>query len=168
MPGRPLPSGLSANAPVVSARYDMDGRDVGTSCLCDRVCPPPLPPFARTSDAAPGNGGAGKSNVVEGAAAPSPNNAMEKTLPRYAVARGDGLHLYSPEEKVGVCPIDGNKIAVCSLPPPPVVCLRRPVRPPLSSDEGAERSDGPIDGAGASYALVATTDSKSGRDAVDI
>jgi len=71
-----------------------------------------------------------------------------------------------------VCPIDGNKIAACSLPPPPVAYLRRPVRPPSSRDGSAaataERGDGTACGAGASYALVATTDSKSGRDVVDI
>ena len=91
---------------------------------------------------------------------------MEKILQRYAVARGDGLHPYSPEEKSGVCPIDGNKIAICSLLPPPVVHLHRPVRPPLLLDSGAgaERSDGTVNGAEASYALVATADSKLARE----
>jgi len=168
IPGRPLPPGLSANAPVVSARYDLDGRDVGTSCLCDRVSLPPAPPSARTPHSGDGNGD-GPLDADAGAAASSPNDDANvgKMPPRYAVARGDGLHLYSPEEKVGVCPIDGNKIAACSLPPPPVAYLRRPVRPPSSRD-GGERGDGTACGAGASYALVATTDSKSGRDVVDI
>ena len=174
IPGRPLPAGSSTNAPVVSARYDMDGRDVGTSCLCDEVGLPPVPPSVWMTSK---DGSSSRTNAENGGTTNHDNNnkagTMEKMLPRFAVARSDGLHLYSPEEKVGVCPIDGNKIAICSLPPPPVVYLRRPVRPSTLENSstgagGGNGTDGSVTGAGASYALVATTDSKSGRDVVDI
>jgi len=79
----------------------MDGQDVGTSCVCDGVS---LSPSTAT------------------------HTAMDKMLPQYAVARADGLHFYSPEEKVGVCPIDGSKIAMGTLPSPPMVYLKRPAR----------------------------------------
>ena len=165
IPGQPIPSsstGMSTNAPVVSARYDMDGRDVGTSCLCDSVSLPPRPPSFQSS-----------SNDNPEESTTNGSGEMEKMLPQYVVARSDGLHLYSSEEKVGVTPIDGNKLAICSLPPPPVVYLRRPIRRQgASNPEGTSveqtNSDGSINGVGASYALVATTDSKSNRDVVDI
>ena len=167
----PSSSSLTIIAPVVTARYDMDGRDVSTSCFCDGV---------DTANSPVDNTG---------------NNIVNKTLPRYAVARADGLHMYSPEEKVGVCPIDGSMIAMCSLPPPPRVYLKRPVRRPISSRVGndgtsfgssigegggvsnspaaattavEDSNDGIVNGAGALYTLVATTDIKLGRDAVDI
>ncbi|KAL7468331.1 hypothetical protein ACHAXS_008539 [Conticribra weissflogii] len=175
IPGKPIPPGLSANAPVVSARYDMDGRDVGTSCLCDAVSLPPMPPSLWISNADPAakESGSGLDRKKdEGTTmqeeASTVVSDMEKILPRYSVARGDGLHFYSPSEKVGVCPVDGNKIAMCSIPPPPAVYLRRPLRPTALSAVGSSTSDFPVTGAGASYSLVATTDSKSGRDAVDI
>jgi hypothetical protein len=168
-------SSLTIIAPVVTARYDMDGRDVSTSCFCDGV-ETSISPVDTTG-----------------------NNNMNKTVPRYAVARADGLHMYSPEEKMGICPIDGSKIAMCSLPPPPMVNLKRPVRRPISSRVGndgtdsgrgsssmgegggvsnspaaaattavEDSNDGIVNGAGALYTLVATTDIKLGRDAVDI
>lgn len=191
IPGNSLAAALgmgapSANAPVVSARYDMDGRDVGSSCFCDGVSLPPLPLSALWTMTTPKN--YAKKSGEDGKSSPFTENktTMEKMLPRYAVSRIDGLHLYSPQEKVGVCPIDGNKIAMCSLPLPPMVYLRRPVRRPpsttappgdcantCSSGVGlssfVERNcDCTAYGAGASYTLVATTDSKSGRDAIDI
>ena len=172
IPGQPLPSlststgSLSTNAPVVSARYDMDGRDVGTSCLCDDISLPHAPPTWVSSKS---SGDDGKNNS---SSSKSNNDAgsVDKMLPRYAVARSDGLHLYSPEEKVGVCPIDGHKVAICTLPPPPVVYLRRPIRRSGldSGSNEAEQGKNGATNAGASYALVATTDSKSNRDAVDI
>mmetsp|Transcript_41527 Transcript_41527/g.87107 ORF Transcript_41527/g.87107 Transcript_41527/m.87107 type:complete len:342 (+) Transcript_41527:226-1251(+) len=96
------------------------------TCATKSACPPPRLP----------RNGDGPLDADAGAAALSLNNVVnvEKMPPHYAVARRDGLHLYLPEEKVSVCPIDGNKIAACSLPPPPVVYLRRPVRPPLSRE----------------------------------
>ena len=73
---------MSTNAPVVSARYDMDGRDVGTSCLCDGVSLPPRPPSFQSS-----------SNENPEESTPNGSSGMEKMLPRYVVARSDGLHL---------------------------------------------------------------------------
>jgi hypothetical protein len=166
IPGKVVPVvGQTSNAPVVSSRYDLDGRDVGTSCLCDIIS---LPPEDWMSNYSAGDCDGAESNNNEtgndDSAVALSADSIEKMMPRFVVARGDGLHLYSPSEKVGVCPVDGNKIAACSLPSPPVVVyLRRPLRP--RSGGGKDNS---IRGAGASYALVATTDSKSGRDAVDI
>lgn len=166
IPGTPVqqpPAGLLAKAPVVSARFDLDGRDIGTTCLCDGVRLPPVTSMARMMN------DSGEST----------RTSDMKLLPQYAVARNDGLHFYSPEEKAGICPIDGNKIAICILPSPPVVYLRRPVRPAGLKDDGAfgggaallsaERNhNGLVNGAGASYALVAATDPKSARDSIDV
>ena len=164
IPGKVVPVvGQTSNAPVVSSRYDLDGKDVGTSCLCDIISLPPEDWI--TSHSGGEIEGCDANNKDDDVALSA--DSIEKMLPRFVVARGDGLHLFSPSEKVGVCPVDGNKIAACSLPSPPVVVyLRRPLRPHSSAQGG--KKDNSVRGAGASYALVATTDSKSGRDAVDI
>lgn len=137
---------------VVSARYDVDGRDVPSSNLCSILSPPSL--------------------VF--------NNQDVKSTPQYTVARSDGLHFYSRSEKAGVCPVDGDKIAMCHLPPvSPVAYLkRRRLRRVLDNNEeqknvdgGGENvmlSSGVVTVTGASYVLVATTDAKAHRDAVDI
>lgn len=65
------------------------------------------------------------------------------------VARADGLYTYSPTQKSSVSPINGIKLAICNVP----------------SHSKSTKDDNTI---GASYALVASTDAKSGRDAVDI
>lgn len=71
-------------------------------------------------------------------------------------ARPDGLYSYSKSERTGVAPIDGTKRAICLIPPPIPVEKRREVK----TDDDL--------GVGTGYVLVASTDSKSGRDAVDI
>jgi hypothetical protein len=58
------------------------------------------------------------------------------------VARPDGLYTYSQTAKTNVSPIDGTKNAICAVPPP-----ARTRNPQFQ----------------ASYALVASTDVKSGR-----
>ena len=73
--------------------------------------------------------------------------------PRAYQARPDGLYTYSPTQKVEVSPIDGTKLAICVIPPPAPAGIAR------------EMASGKL---GASYALVASTDLKSRRDAVDI
>ena len=73
------------------------------------------------------------------------------------VGRHDGLYSYSPTERIAVAPIDGPKLALAVIPPPiPAVSVREQQNP-----------HAPL-GATAGYALVASTDEKSGRDAVDI
>ena len=115
------------------------------------------------ADDAPSFGGKNDNNKIEGATSTAATSI--------SVAGSDGLHLYLPKKKVGVCPIDGKKLAMCSLP---VVYLRRPFRRSafqawmvglLQNNEAITME---ISGAGASYALVATTDVKSPRDAIDI
>jgi hypothetical protein len=68
-------------------------------------------------------------------------------------ARPDGLYTYSDTQKVHVSPIDGSKLAICIVPPPESAGA---IREPASGK------------AGSSFALVASTDLKSRRDAVDI
>jgi hypothetical protein len=148
----------TASQSTPTARYDLDGREVLSSSLCDMVATK-----SKTSN--------------------SKNNSNGN---RFMVARSDGLYTYSSTDKITVSPIDGTKIAMCSVPPPPFTS--RNFHPEMffhSSDEtsSTEKKDGEnksddSDGmmyvqaaaaeAGASYALIATTDSKSGRDAVDI
>lgn len=71
------------------------------------------------------------------------------------VARPDGLYSYSPTERIAVAPIDGIKLAMAAIPPPvPAVPVRETNTSSALSMTG--------------YALVASTDEKSGRDAVDI
>eukprot|EP00934_Nitzschia_sp_Nitz4_P006160 Nitzschia sp. Nitz4//scaffold35_size145790//53677//57308//NITZ4_003021-RA/size145790-augustus-gene-0.134-mRNA-1//-1//CDS//3329549097//6150//frame0 len=71
----------------------------------------------------------------------------------FTVARPDGLYTYSTTQKVDVAPIDGSKLAVCVIPPR---------ESPGTAREPAVKK------AGSSFALVASTDAKSRRDAVDI
>lgn len=66
-------------------------------------------------------------------------------------ARLDGLYSYSSTERIGVAPIDGVKLVMSVIPP----CTpAKPVREVATDPFG--------------YALVASTDSKSGRDCVDV
>lgn len=80
-------------------------------------------------------------------AAPSTDGVM------LTVARPDGLYTYSTTQKVDVSPIDGSKLAMCVVPPPENAGLGR---------------EPAVGKAGPSFALVASTDLKSRRDAVDI
>jgi len=64
------------------------------------------------------------------------------------------LYSYSRTERTGVAPIDGTKLAISLVPPPIPDAVTRQ----MSSD--VQIASG--------YALVASTDTKSGRDAVDI
>ena len=69
----------------------------------------------------------------------------------FTVARNDGLYTYSQTQKIGVAPIDGAKLSICVVPPP--------------LQKSGARTYGSF---GSNYTLVASTDSKSDRDAVDI
>ncbi|GKY93272.1 hypothetical protein MPSEU_000294700 [Mayamaea pseudoterrestris] len=69
------------------------------------------------------------------------------------VARNDGLYSYQRTERTNVAPVEGTKLAYCGIPPPtPAERLRI-----VQSDQVSS-----------GYALVASTDEKSGRDAVDV
>ena len=71
------------------------------------------------------------------------------------VARPDGLYTYSTTQKVDVSPIDGSKLAICLVPPP--------------KSAGTSREPANVSGkTGSGFVLVASTDSKSRRDAVDL
>jgi hypothetical protein len=70
-----------------------------------------------------------------------------------SVARPDGLYSYSQTERIGVAPVDGTKLALCLIPPTIPMERTREVD---------------LEGIPHGYALVASTDAKSGRDAVDI
>jgi vacuolar protein sorting-associated protein 11 len=72
-------------------------------------------------------------------------------------ARPDGLYSYSKSERTGVAPIDGNKLAMCIIPPS------------VRGDKRRDVTDVEDDiGIGSGYVLVASTDTKSNRDTVDI
>jgi len=71
----------------------------------------------------------------------------------FTVARSDGLYTYSQTQKVGVSPVDGSKLSISVVPPP---------MQPAGTRDFAQGSFG------SNYTLVATTDTKSDRDAVDI
>jgi hypothetical protein len=76
------------------------------------------------------------------------------------VARPDGLYSYSPTERVAVAPIDGPKLCMTVVPAPvPAVPVRDAATSGLLATQYHQL---------AGYALVASTDAKSGRDAVDI
>ena len=62
----------------------------------------------------------------------------------FLVARPDGLYTYSQQQKTGVSPVDGTKNAICAVPPP------------FTTRKNNKT-------VGSSYALVASTDTKSGR-----
>jgi vacuolar protein sorting-associated protein 11 len=79
--------------------------------------------------------------------------AIDKNETLFTVARPDGLYTYSTTQKVDVSSIDGPKLAICLIPPPKPAEGRRIPSPGKS---------------GSSFALVASTDVKSRRDAVDI
>lgn len=71
----------------------------------------------------------------------------------FTVARTDGLYTYSQTQKIGVAPIDGAKLSICVIPPPMHASGTR---------------DMTSCGTRSAYTLVASTDTKSDRDAVDI
>jgi vacuolar protein sorting-associated protein 11 len=77
------------------------------------------------------------------------------------VARPDGLYSYSRTERTGVAPIDGLKLAFCLVPSP--VLGERPRHAPQASSSitAYASSNGCL-------SLVASTDVKSNRDAIDI
>ncbi|KAL7550009.1 hypothetical protein ACHAWF_014291 [Thalassiosira exigua] len=149
--GRPSPPGTASNAPVVSARYDVDGRDVASGALCDVVVPAEEVPSWGGEGAGIGGVGDQNNNIDNDNNDDDDGDAasLEKTRPRFAAARPDGLHLYAPEEKAGVCPVDGRKVAACALPPPPAAYLRRPAPPPPGArDRGNPETGGGAGGGG--------------------
>ncbi|VEU41179.1 unnamed protein product [Pseudo-nitzschia multistriata] len=80
-------------------------------------------------------------------------NENENEL-QLCVARPDGLYTYSTTQKVDVSPIDGSKLAICLVPSPKAAGTSREM---VSSGK-----------TGSGFVLVASTDSKSRRDAVDL
>jgi len=151
-------SNSSSSTSTPSARYDLDGREVTSSCICDVVV--------------------AKRNVESG--------QQVSEADRLIVARSDGLYTYSSTDKEGVSPIDGTKIAMCAVPPPPVSRRKYYSETFLSSikdfNTSKDKEEFKLQGSsekvymqstaasdvGASYVLIAMKDSKSGRDAVDI
>lgn len=91
-------------------------------------------------------------------------DAGQASVSFLTVARPDGLYSYSPTERIAVAPIDGTKLAMAAIPPPiPAMPVRdtTTLSSSLSSSPSASLTM-------TGYALVASTDEKSGRDAVDI
>jgi hypothetical protein len=92
-------------------------------------------------------------NVVSASLCDAVPNQKDNEL-QLCVARPDGLYTYSTTQKVDVSPIDGSKLAICLVPPPKPAGTRREM---VSSGK-----------TGSGFVLVASTDSKSRRDAVDL
>lgn len=129
-----------------SARHDLDGRQLSTSNLCDII---------------------------------QSRKGRERHCDKFMIARTDGLYTYSATDKLSVSPIDGSKVSLCSIPPSPV--SRRHYRPQndlntqIIQNNDEEKESNKIESmidhssdSGGAYVLIATTDSKSGRDAIDI
>ena len=142
------------------ARYDLDPRGIGSSALCDAV------------SVGVGSGASGSQTQ----AAPANGGGAADTV-HYLVARPEGIATYSTNDKIGSVPIDGNKVCACWVPPP--AASRRRYHPSsggMASGEATAGGVSPADSgaaaaaaeAGSTHFLVSTSDSKSGRDAVDI
>jgi len=159
-----LGSGVGvANAQLTpNNRHDLDSRELTSSCLCDLIVSRQDGDIAPSEDGtvAQGQGGGGGDKIM--------------------IARSDGLYTYSSTEKISVSPIDGAKIVMCSIPPPPMSRrhfqarqLRDNVSPKGKGRDAEEANDDTFINvraaeSGASYVLIATKDRKSSRDAVDI
>jgi len=139
-----------------NTRHDLDGRGLISSCLSDLVISKPH---------------------MHG------NHAKEQGREKLMIAREDGLYTYSSTEKISVSPIDGSKISMCSVPPPPLVKRRYSpyrIQGASSFDKDINQCEEPMNDvedllqnstlveSGALYVLLASTDVKSGRDAVDV
>lgn len=92
-------------------------------------------------------------NVISASLCDTVTNEKDNEL-QLCVARPDGLYTYSTKQKVDVSPIDGSKLAICLVPPPKPAGKPREI---ISSGK-----------TGSGFVLVASTDSKSRRDAVDL
>jgi len=92
-------------------------------------------------------------NVISSSLCDAVFNDSDNEL-QLCVARPDGLYTYSSTQKVDVSPIDGSKLAICLVPPPKAAGTSREIVAPGKTGLG--------------FVLVASTDSKSRRDAVDL
>ena len=92
-------------------------------------------------------------NVISSSLCDAVTSEKDNEL-QLCVARPDGLYTYSTTQKVDVSPIDGSKLAICLVPPP--------------KSAGTSRKLVSTGKTGSGFVLVASTDSKSRRDAVDL
>ncbi|KAL7566823.1 hypothetical protein ACA910_021325 [Epithemia clementina (nom. ined.)] len=172
----PTPHSTNPNlSPIYSpsARHDLDGRFVASPRLVD----------AGTSTSTR------LLTTSSGAGTTTTTTTTMGVQARLTVARPDGLYTFSPTERVGVSPIDGSKLTVAMIPPA-VSATWNPRRTPLdapttttntssssttTTTAGGDESSAPTTTAAATttttllgYTLLASTDEKSGRDAVDV
>ena len=132
------------------------------------------------------------SNEGNDSSSASPTPAMDGD--KFMIARSDGLYTYSTMDKISVSPIDGSKMTMSSVPPHPTgrrryhpygllknqrlsTSLSQPSLSGAPNDGESKIQESTMENmvmngqsadSGTSYTLIATTDSKSGRDAVDI
>jgi hypothetical protein len=90
----------------------------------------------------------------------------------FQVCWSDGLYTYSPSSKVGIVqPIDGRKIAFCRIPSSDTICATS-TSSISSATRRHDKDESPIgqpqQTSKGEYILLATSDNKSGRDAIDI
>ena len=93
-------------------------------------------------------------NVISSSLCDAVTSEKDDNELQLCVARPDGLYTYSTTQKVDVSPIDGSKLAICLVPPPKSAGTSRDL---VSSGKS-----------GSGFVLVASTDIKSRRDAVDL
>ena len=158
-----LETGVANAQKTPNNRHDLDSRELTSSSLCDLL----VSRKAGNFDISGGDENAGQGQDDGGG---------DKIM----IARSDGLYTYSSTEKISVSPIDGAKIAMCSIPPPPVSRrqfhasrMRYQLSPKGHGTDDDEKNDDAFINvraaeSGASFVLIATKDRKSGRDAVDI
>ena len=145
----PLPTPSSTTITAPSARHDLDGRSVASASLVDAFSGPHGLQFTVVGD----------SFVFQICRWLSTGFLFRQEILTISTcfinkkARLDGLYSYSKTERIGVAPIDGIKLSMSLIPPP------TPAKPVRQVD---------LDEIGSGYALVASTDAKSGRDSVDI
>jgi len=84
------------------------------------------------------------------------------------VARSDGLYVYSPKDHRGAAAVEGEKYAMCSVPPPYSSLHRARLDDDVSDGNTSNANNIAAAVSASSYALIATMDSKSNRDAVDL
>lgn len=137
----PIPGNNMTTLSAPSARHDLDGRYVGSSSLVDAAT------YASGMQL----------GVVCTSVLLLSVHALyvrpHKSSQWYIQARPDGVYSYSRTERTGVAPIDGTKLAFCVVPPP------------IPAEKTRDVS---LEQVASGYSLVASTDAKSGRDAVDL
>ena len=155
----PSMSNINNLSPIYapSSRHDLDGRYVASRRLVDAGSTRTTAASAHYHHHHDQNKKKNSNNTSLPTASSSHSPSAQSRL---TVARPDGLYTFSQSERVSVSPIDGNKLTVAMIPH----ALPSTYNPRRQLD--ALDQEQPTASLG--YALLASTDDKSGRDAVDV